>query len=120
MEEQKRVNSGDRPALIDIRDISRTNMYYRKEIVTGEALVDDNRTGDKTIGYLPYNKDNLDEKPANYNPYYTDFKLWVGTQYEFDQIAKVEVIAIRASSDSSHFGGVLAGSGQGVVWTKES
>jgi hypothetical protein len=91
-----------------------------KKIVTGEALVDESRSDDKTIGYLPHNPEDPDEKPENYNPYYTDFKLWVGTQYEFDQIVKVEVIAIRTSSDTNHFGGVLVGSGQGVVWTKES
>lgn len=100
--------------------VSITMRNGTKKIVKGEALVDEDRTGDKTIGYLPHNPEDPNEKPENYNPYYTDFKLWVGTQYEFDQIVKVEVIAIRTSSDANHFGGVLVGSGQGVVWTKES
>ena len=38
MEEQNYINSGDKPTLLNIRDITRSNGYYRKEIWTGEHL----------------------------------------------------------------------------------
>ena len=38
MEEQNFINSGDKPAIINIRNTARENMYYRKEIWTGEYL----------------------------------------------------------------------------------
>ena len=38
MEEQTYINSGDKPTLLNIRDETRSNMYYRKEVWTGEYL----------------------------------------------------------------------------------
>ena len=37
MEEQK-CNSGDKPALLNISNLARTNTFYRKEVWTGEHL----------------------------------------------------------------------------------
>ena len=38
MEDEKFINSGDKPTLLNISDLTRQNMYYRKEIWTGEYL----------------------------------------------------------------------------------
>ena len=38
MEEQNFINTGDKPTLLNIRDVSRANTYYRREIWTGEHL----------------------------------------------------------------------------------
>ena len=55
----------------------------------------------------------------NFNPYYSEFDVWTGSESDFGQIAKVEIIVIsRAGNDDTHFGGVKAGFGAGVVWVK--
>ena len=38
MEEQNYINSGDKPTLLNIRALARTNMNFRTEIWTGEHL----------------------------------------------------------------------------------
>ena len=55
----------------------------------------------------------------NFNPYYSEFDVWTGSESDFGQIEKVEIIVIsRAGNDDTHFGGVKAGFGAGVVWVK--
>ena len=55
----------------------------------------------------------------NFNPYYSEFDVWTGSESDFGQIEKVEIIVIsRAGNDDMHFGGVKAGFGAGVVWVK--
>ncbi len=38
MEEQKIINSGDKPTLLNLNNVARSNRFYRKEIWTGEYL----------------------------------------------------------------------------------
>lgn len=62
--------------------------------------------------------DDQQENP-NFNPYYSEFDVWTGSESDFGQIEKVEIIVIsRAGNDDTHFGGVKAGFGAGVVWVK--
>lgn len=38
MEEQNIINSGDKPTLLNLNNVARSNRFYRKEIWTGEYL----------------------------------------------------------------------------------
>lgn len=46
-----------------------------------------------------------------------DFLVWSGTEEEYNNLQKVEVIAFIAGDDNT-FGGVKVGSGTGVMWTR--
>lgn len=62
--------------------------------------------------------DDQDDNP-NFNPYYSEFTVWSGSESDLDQIVKVEVIAIsRANNTDTHFGGIKVGFNSGVVWVK--
>ena len=53
-----------------------------------------------------------------WNRWCTRFELWSGTQADYDRIQKVEVIVFKPSTDDV-FGGVVVGSGRGVIWEAE-
>ena len=62
--------------------------------------------------------DDQEDNP-NFNPYYSEFTVWTGSESDLDQIVKVEVIAIsRANNTDTHFGGIKVGFNSGVVWVK--
>ena len=62
--------------------------------------------------------DDQEDNP-NFNPYYSEFTIWSGSESDLDQIVKVEVIAIsRANNTDTHFGGIKVGFNSGVVWVK--
>ena len=64
-------------------------------------------------------RSNEQEDNPNFNPYYSEFTVWTGSESDFGQIVKVEVIVIsRANNTDTHFGGVKVGYGNGVVWAK--
>ena len=54
-----------------------------------------------------------------WNRWCTRFELWSGTQADYDRIQKVEVIVFKTSTDDNVFGGVVVGSGRGVIWEAE-
>lgn len=53
------------------------------------------------------------------NPYCSDYLLWAGNAEDYSKIAKVEVIVFKPGNDTE-FGGLMVGSGHGVVWTRDS
>jgi hypothetical protein len=56
---------------------------------------------------------------TSWNRWCAKFELWSGEGAEYAQIDKVEVIVFKAG-DNTNFGGVVVGSGRGVIWEKES
>ena len=70
---------------------------------------------DTYINTNPIDEQTGEERSESDNPYCSDFLLWVGTEEEFNQIVKVEVIAYKTTT-ADYFGGVAIGSGRGVVW----
>lgn len=57
------------------------------------------------------------DERANFDRGYADFVLWKGSESEFRHVKKIEVIV--SEDDPETFGGVVVGSGRGVVWNQE-
>ena len=55
------------------------------------------------------------------NPYtnnYADYIFWAGPEGDYSQIRSVEVIVYKDGSNEDSFGGVMIGSGRGVLWER--
>ena len=57
------------------------------------------------------------DQRENFDRGYADFVLWKGSESDYKHIKRVEVIV--SEDDADTFGGVVVGSGRGVVWNQE-
>lgn len=102
------------------------SFYY----ATGDSVPDDNQRvslsvtatmedGTVTHKIIPAGErlNNFPVVTTDSDKYCDDFLIWSGTEDEYDNLHKVEVIAFIAGDDDT-FGGVKAGSGTGVMWTR--
>ena len=69
----------------------------------------------KGTEYLDYGL--ATDERANFDRGYADFVVWKGSESEFRHIKSVEIIVSEDNTDT--FGGVVVGSGRGVVWNQE-
>lgn len=53
-----------------------------------------------------------------YTNNYADYIFWAGPEGDYSQIRSVEVIVYKDGSNEDSFGGVMIGSGRGVLWQR--